>query len=94
MELWGHGAVRINKVDVDSKENPGRYVTKYFEKGIRQELLENFSKQAYLSSRNLKKPDEDKFYTCETFDHNSSTVLYETEYTTRFIKIASISIIM
>lgn len=94
MELWGHGAVRINKVDVDSKENPGRYVTKYFEKGIRQELLENFSKQAYLSSRNLKKPDEDKFYTCETFDHNSSTVLYETEYTTRFIKRASISIIM
>lgn len=94
MELWGHGAVRINKVDVDSRENPGRYVTKYFEKGIRQELLENFSKQAYLSSRNLKKPDEDKFYTCETFDHNSSTVLYETEYTTRFIKTASISIIM
>ena len=94
MELWGHGAVRINKVDVDSKENPGRYVTKYFEKGIEQELLENFSKQAYLSSRNLKKPDEDKFYTCETFDHNSSTVLYETEYTTRFIKTASISIIM
>ncbi|SUN80981.1 putative phasyl DNA replicon protein [Streptococcus milleri] len=94
LELWRHRAVRINKVDVDSKENPSRYVTKYFEKGIRQELLENFSKQAYLSSRNLKKPDEDKFYTYETFDYNSSTVLYKTEYTTRFIKTASISIIM
>ena len=23
LELWGHGAVRINKVDVDSKENRG-----------------------------------------------------------------------
>lgn len=80
MELWGHGAVQINKVDVDSKENPGRYVTKYFEKGIGQELLENFGKQAYLSSRNLKKPDEDKFYTYETIDFANSTVLYETEY--------------
>lgn len=86
LELWGHGAVRINKVDVDSKENRGRYVTKYFEKGIGQELLENFGKQAYLSSRNLKKPDEDKFYTYETFDYDSSTVLYETEYTSKVYK--------
>lgn len=80
LELWGHGAVRINKVDVDSKENRGRYVTKYFEKGIGQELLENFGKQAYLSSRNLKKPDEQKFYTYKDLDFNDSTVLYETEY--------------
>lgn len=77
LELWGHGA---NKVDVDSKENRGRYVTKYFEKGIGQELLENFRKQAYFSSRNLKKPDEDKFYTYEDFNYDSSVVLYETEY--------------
>ena len=34
LKLWGHGAVRINKVDVDSKDNRGRYVTKYFEKAI------------------------------------------------------------
>ena len=78
--------VRINKVDVDSKENRGRYVTKYFEKGIGQELLENFGKQAYLSSRNLKKPDEDKFYTYEIFDYNNSTVLYETEYSSKVYK--------
>lgn len=86
LELWGHGAVRINKVDVDSKENRGRYVTKYFEKGIGQELLENFGKQAYLSSRNLKKPDEDKFYTYEVFNYDSSVVLYETEYTSKVYK--------
>ena len=86
MELWGHGAVRINKVDVDSKENRGRYVTKYFEKGIGQELLENFGKQAYFSSRNLKKPDEDKFYTYEDFNYDSSVVLYETEYTSKVYK--------
>lgn len=86
LELWGHGAVRINKVDVDSKENRGRYVTKYFEKGIGQELLENFGKQAYFSSRNLKKPDEDKFYTYEDFNYDSSVVLYETEYTSKVYK--------
>mgnify|MGYP000559135941 CR=1 FL=1 len=74
------------KVDVDSKENRGRYVTKYFEKGIGQELLENFGKQAYLSSRNLKKPDEDKFYTYEDFNYDSSVVLYETEYTSKVYK--------
>jgi hypothetical protein len=53
LKLWGHGEVRINKVDVDSKENRGRYCVKYFEKGIGEELLENFGKQAYLSSRNF-----------------------------------------
>ncbi|EJG60150.1 rep domain protein [Streptococcus pneumoniae 2071247] len=43
-------------------------------------MLENFGKQAYFSSRNLKKPDEDKFYTYEDFNYDSSVVLYETEY--------------
>lgn len=83
LTLWGHGAVRINKVDVDSKENRGRYVTKYFEKGIGQELLENFGKQAYLSSRNLKKPSEDKFYTYEELDYDNYTILHETEYSSK-----------
>lgn len=83
LTLWGHGAVRINKVDVDSKENRGRYVTKYFEKGIGQELLENFGKQAYLSSRNLKKPSEDKFYTYEELDYDNYTFLHETEYSSK-----------
>lgn len=54
--IWGLGGVWINKIDVDTKENRGRYVSKYFEKGIGQELLENLGKKAYYSSRNLKKP--------------------------------------
>lgn len=54
VKVWGLGGVWINKIDVDSKENRGRYVSKYFEKGIGQELLESYGKKAFYSSRNLK----------------------------------------
>ena len=86
LELWGHGAVRINKVDVDSKENRGRYVTKYFEKGIGQELLESFGKKAYLSSRNLKKPIETKVFSNGELEFDSSAILYESNYVSKIYK--------
>lgn len=88
LTLWRHGAVRINKVDVDSKENRGRYCAKYFEKGIGQELLESFGKKAFYSSRNLKKPEVLKFFTFEETEdiikHNE--VLYETEYSGKIFR--------
>jgi hypothetical protein len=38
LRIWGHGAVRINKLDsLDDSSNAGRYVAKYMEKGIGQE---------------------------------------------------------
>ncbi|ATF26256.1 Rep protein [Brochothrix thermosphacta] len=86
LSLWGHGAVRINKVDVDSKENRGRYVTKYFEKGIGQELLESFGKNAYLSSRNLLRPEETKVYLKDKLEFNESAILYETEYISKIYR--------
>lgn len=43
-ELWKLGSIRINKVNVDSIDNRGRYITKYMEKGIGQELIENKGK--------------------------------------------------
>ena len=43
-KIWKLGSVWINKVDIDSKDNRGRYITKYMEKGIAQELLENKGK--------------------------------------------------
>ncbi len=84
--LWGLGAVRINKVDVDSKENRGRYVTKYFEKGIGQELLESFGKKAYLSSRNLKKPEETKIYLKEKLEFNTEAILYESNFVSKIYR--------
>ena len=32
--IWGHGFVKINKIDVDSIENRGRYISKYFDKNL------------------------------------------------------------
>ena len=52
-KIWKLGSVWINKVDIDSKDNRGRYITKYMEKGIAQELLENKGKKSYYSSNIL-----------------------------------------
>lgn len=28
-DLWSHGFIKINRIDVDSKENRGRYLSKF-----------------------------------------------------------------
>lgn len=86
LKIWGHGAVRINKVDVDSAENRGRYITKYFDKGIGQELIENFGKQSFLCSRNLKKPSMFKFYDINNNNFDGLTTIYENEYFSKSYK--------
>lgn len=52
-KLWGHGFIKINKIEVDSKENRGRYVSKYFSKDLE---LKEHKKKAFFTSQNLKKP--------------------------------------
>ena len=32
--LWSHRFIKINRIDVDSKENRGRYLSKYFGKDL------------------------------------------------------------
>lgn len=32
--LWSYGFIKINRIDVDSKENRGRYLSKYFGKDL------------------------------------------------------------
>lgn len=57
MKVWGHGGVRINKLNsLDDSSNAGRYVSKYMEKSIGQELLESKGKKSYYCSHNLNKP--------------------------------------
>lgn len=81
LEMWGHGAIRINKLShLDSASNIGRYVSKYMEKGIGQNLLESFGKKSYLASKNLKKIDESKFYSKDELEFDESVILYETNY--------------
>lgn len=86
LEIWGHGAVRINRVDVDSKENRGRYVTKYFEKGIGQELLDSFGKKSYFASRNLKKPDEEKILLNQNLEFDKSVIMFESTYISKLYR--------
>ena len=52
-KVWGHGFVKINKVDVDSIENRGRYISKYFSKELE---LRDHKQKAFFTSQNLKKP--------------------------------------
>lgn len=87
LEMWGLGAVRINRLDnLDEVSNAGRYVAKYMEKGIGQELLESFGKKAYLSSRNLLRPEESKIFLKDNLEFKQSAILYETEYVSKIFR--------
>lgn len=56
-KTWGHGFIKINRIDVDSKENRGRYLSKYFGKDLE---LKEHKKKAFFKSQNLKMPVEQK----------------------------------
>lgn len=81
-EIWKLGSVWINQVDVDSKDNRGRYITKYMEKGMGQELLENKGKKSYYSSKNLKQPTVLKLQDDDTVDNlvSDKVITYQSEY--------------
>lgn len=86
LKIWKHGAVRINKIhEIDDSSNAGRYVSKYMEKGMAQELLESMEKKSYYSSRNLKKIEEFKVLSDEKFFENQP-VVYESTYNSKFYK--------
>lgn len=54
-EIWGHGFVKINKID--QVDNVGAYVTKYMTKDNDDPRLKG--KKCHFSSRGLKKPTEE-----------------------------------
>ncbi len=56
-ELWSHGFIKINRIDVDSKENRGRYLSKYFGKDLE---VKEHKKKAFFKSQNLRMPVEQK----------------------------------
>lgn len=86
LKIWGHGAVRINKIhEIDDASNAGIYVAKYMEKGMSQELLESMGKKSYYSSRNLKKVEEIKVLSDEKLFENQQ-VVYETSYNSKAYK--------
>lgn len=57
-KLWKLGSVNIQKIDADSKENRGRYISKYFAKNLDnpQYLIKFMNKKRFFTSKNLEKP--------------------------------------
>lgn len=80
-EIWGNGFIKINKIDVDSKENRGRYISKYFSKSVDEK---DYKKKSFFKSRNLKKPKVHKLTTDLDVNLNDFAIIYNKEYT-RFI---------
>ncbi|MGT2750542.1 rolling circle replication-associated protein [Streptococcus orisasini] len=84
-KIWTLGSVWINLVDIDSKDNRGRYITKYMEKGITQEILEHKGKKSYYSSKNLTKPTQLRILDDESIDNlvSDKHIAYQNDYTAK-----------
>lgn len=76
--IWGHGFVKINKVEVDSLENRGRYLSKYFAKDLD---IKEHKKKAFFKSQNLTLPFVKKFFLTNEMDLTNKNVIYTNEYT-------------
>lgn len=79
-ELWTHGFIKINRIDVDSKENRGRYLSKYFGKDLE---LKEHKKKAFFKSQNLIMPLEKKLMLTSDIikDLSQENIVYQKEYT-------------
>lgn len=77
-QIWGHGFVKLNKVDVDSKDNRGRYISKYFSKDID---AKEYKQKSFFKSQNLIKPITKRMTRQELFDFSTENVVFTKEYT-------------
>jgi len=76
-KIWGNGFVKINKIDVDSKDNRGRYVSKYFTKDIDDK---DYKQKAFFKSQNLKKPIVTRKNVEKWYDITNKNVVYTKLY--------------
>lgn len=76
-KLWRNGFAHINSVDVDSKENRGRYLSKYFSKDLE---VKEHKKKAFFKSQNLKMPTVRKITTSQVLDFSDKQIAYTKEY--------------
>ncbi len=79
-KLWSHGFVKINRIDVDSKENRGRYLSKYFSKDLE---LKEHKKKAFFKSQNLQMPKETRLMLTDDIlaDLQKENIIFQKEYT-------------
>ena len=78
-DLWTYGFIKINRIDVDSMENRGRYLSKYFGKDLE---LKEHKKKAFFKSQNLKMPIEQKLMLTDDIlqDLTQENVVFQKEY--------------
>lgn len=76
-EIWGHGFVKINKIDVDSIDNRGRYVSKYFSKDIDEK---NYKQKSFFKSQNLIQPIINTFKNDGYLDFSNNNVVFTKTY--------------
>lgn len=76
-EIWGQGFVKINQIDVDSLENRGRYVSKYFSKNVD---VKEYKKKSFFKSQNLIQPKIRRFNSSEPVDINNKNIIFSKEY--------------
>lgn len=77
VDIWGHGIIGINRIDVDSAENRGRYVSKYFDKDLE---LKEHKKKAFFKSQNLTEPNETKKLTNQPYKVDKQEILFTNNY--------------
>lgn len=75
--IWLHGFIQINQIDVDSIENRGLYISKYFAKDLE---FKDHKKKAFFKSQNLRLPKETKQWVDTRDDKNHDYVIYEHTY--------------
>ena len=87
--LWSHEFIKINRIDVDSRENRGRYLSKYFGKDLE---LKEHKKKAFFKSQNLKMPMEQKLMLTDDIlqDLLQENVVFQKEYTRQVYDTKSI----
>jgi len=76
-EIWVHGFVKINKIDVDSKDNRGRYVSKYFSKDIDEKT---YKQKSFFKSQNLIEPITTRTMQYELSDFSNDNVVFSKIY--------------
>ena len=76
-EVWGHGFVKINRVDVDQRQNVGRYISKYFSKDVDEG---SYKQKKFFRSQNLIQPIEERFTTTERLSFDGFDVSFTKEY--------------
>ena len=76
-EIWGHGFTKINTIDVDSRDNRGRYVSKYFSKDVEEKT---YKQKSFFKSQNLIMPITKRLTQHELSDFSNENVVFSKVY--------------